>query len=212
MRSSELCYVTEKTDSMRSSELGYVTGKTNSMRLSDLTMMRKLSNRTRLELDPDHRVASLEKFIYRISSHNKTYGIEDADWSLNPTKTFESVTGKMDTMSSSGPTTMRKLSNRTKLEPDHRMASLEKFMYRISSHNKTYGIEDADWSLNPTKTFGSGDGPLTNLATAKRGRKGEKKILLTHQREPTTRVPPLGRGTRGGWECRRKVPRRSSPE
>ncbi|GFY37292.1 piwi-like protein 1 [Trichonephila inaurata madagascariensis] len=30
-------------------------------------------------------------------------------------------------------------------------------------NNKTYGIEDVDWSLNPTKTFESREGPLTYL-------------------------------------------------
>ncbi|GFV26872.1 hypothetical protein TNCV_3455431 [Trichonephila clavipes] len=63
------------------------------------------------------------------------------------------------------------MSNRTRLDPDQRVANLEKFMYRINSYNnKTYGIEDVDWSLNPTKTFESRDGPVTNLATV-RGRK-----------------------------------------
>ncbi|GFX72036.1 hypothetical protein TNCV_1892431 [Trichonephila clavipes] len=79
-------------------------------------------------------------------------------------------------------------------------------MYRINSYNnKTYGIEDADWSLNPTETFGSRDGPPTNPATAKRAR-ARKKIPPTHRREPTTKAPPLDRGTRGVG-----VPTKNSP-
>ncbi|GFT46313.1 hypothetical protein TNCV_3126761 [Trichonephila clavipes] len=122
------------------------------------------------------------------------------------------VTGKPDSMSLSGLTMMKKLSNRTRLDPDHRMASLEKFMYRINSHNKTYGIEDADWSLNPTKAFGSRDGPLTNLATAKRGREGEKKIPTNAPERTNNQSSTPGPRRPRGWECRRKILRRSSPE
>ncbi|GFX89831.1 hypothetical protein TNCV_1534781 [Trichonephila clavipes] len=78
------------------------------------------------------------------------------------------VTGKTDSMRLSDFTMMRKMFNRTRLNPDHCVANSEKCMYRINSYNsKTYGIEDADWLLNPTKTYESRDEPLTNLATAK---------------------------------------------
>ncbi|GFV74785.1 hypothetical protein TNCV_1040231 [Trichonephila clavipes] len=99
------------------------------------------------------------------------------------------MTGITDSMRSDF-TMMREMSNRTRLDPGQRVANLEKFMYRINSYNnKTYGI---------------------NLATAG-GREG-KKFLLMRRREPTPKVPPLDRGARGGWECRRKCSERNSPE
>ncbi|GFX13548.1 uncharacterized protein TNCV_3136211 [Trichonephila clavipes] len=80
--------------------------------------------------------------------------------------------------------------------------------------NSLQSLDDAiHWSPSTVRELGHLVAPTGGEQVADACSGGAKeKIPPKAPSEPTSKIPPLDRGTRGGWKCRRKFSEKSSPE